>query len=111
MDRRQFKLTEAQDKELKWAYNQCQDAQTKIRYQAVRLYGQGYAVQTIQEITGCSRSSLMEGCRAYGQFGVAGLVDQRAGGNHAKLRPLEIEQLQEQLHRYPPGQLFGSTEC
>lgn len=111
MERRQFKLTEAQDNELKWAYNQCQDAQTKIRYQAVRLYGQGYAVKAIQEITGCSRPSLMEWCRAYRQFGVAGLVDKRAGGNRAKLTPLAVEQLQEQLHRYTPGQLFGSAGC
>jgi len=111
MDRRRFKLTEAQDNELKWAYNQCQDAQTKIRYQAVRLYGKGYAVKEIQEITGCSRSSLMEWCRAYRQFGVAGLVDKREGGNRAKLSPVEVEQLQDQLHSYTPSQLFGSGEC
>jgi transposase len=111
MDRRQFKLTEAQDNELKWAYNQCQDAQTKIRYQAVRLYGQGYPVKEIQEITGCSRPSLMEWGRAYRQFGVAGLVDKREGGNRAKLSPLEVEQLQEQLHSYTPVQLFSSTGC
>jgi transposase len=109
MAKRQFKLTEAQDKELKWAYNQCQDAQTKIRYQAVRLYGQGYWVKEIQEITGCSRASLMEWCRAYRQFGPAGLVDKRTGGNHAKLSPLEIEQLQAQLENYTPQQLFGSS--
>ena len=111
MERRQFKLTEAQDNELKWAYNQCQDAQTKIRYQAVRLYGQGYTVKEIQEITGCSRPSLMEWCRAYRHFGVAGLVDKREGGNRAKLTSLEIEHLQEQLHGYRPVQLFGSAGC
>ena len=111
MERRQFKLTEAQDKELKWAYNQCQDGQTKIRYQAVRLYGQGYSVTEIQEISGCSRPSLMEWCRAYRQKGVASLVDKRAGGNRAKLSPLEIEQLQAQLHRYRPVELFGSAGC
>ncbi len=108
MAKRQFKLTEAQDKELKWAYHQCQDAQTKIRYQAVRLYGQGYAVKEIQEITGCSRPSLMEWCRAYREYGLAGLVDKRTGGNHAKLSPSEIEQIQRQLECYTPRQLFGS---
>jgi len=111
MDRRQFKLTEAQDQELKWAYNQCRDAPTKIRYQAVRLYGQGYSVKEIQEITGGSRPSLMEWCRAYRQFGAAGLVDKRDGGNRAKLTPLAVEHLQEQLHSYTPGQLFGSAGC
>lgn len=111
MERRQFKLIEAQDNELKWAYNQCQDAQTKIRYQAVRLYGKGYSVKEIQEITGCSRPSLMEWCRAYRQFGAAGLVDKRDGGNRAKLTPMEVEHLQAQLHSYTPGQLFGSAGC
>jgi transposase len=111
MAKRQFKLTEVQEKELKWAYSQCQDAQTKIRYQAVRLYGQGYAVKEIQEITGCSRPSLMEWCRAYGQAGAVGLVDKRTGGNHAKLSPVEIEQIQAQLESYTPGQLFGSKGC
>lgn len=109
MAKRQFTLSEAQDKELKWAYKQCQDAQTKIRYQAVRLYAQGYSVKEIQEITGCSRPSLMEWCRAYRQFGSAGLVDKRTGGNHAKLSPLEIEQLQDQLESYTPRQLLGSS--
>jgi transposase len=111
MAKRQFKLTEAQDNELKWAYSQCQDAQTKIRYQAVRLYGQGYSVKEIQEITGCSRPSLMEWCRAYRQEGVAGLVDKRSGGNHAKLSPPEIEQIQTQLESYTPRQLFGANGC
>jgi transposase len=111
MERRQFKLTEVQDNELKWAYKQCQEAQTKIRYQAVRLYGQGYSVKEIQDITGCSRPSLMQWCRAYGQFGAAGLVDKRDGGNRAKLTSLEVEHLQEQLHRYTPVERFGSAEC
>ncbi len=111
MAKRQFKLTEAQDKELKWAYSQCDDAQTKIRYQAVRLYGQGYPVTEILEITGCSRPSLMEWCRDYRQEGVAGLVDQRRGGNHAKLSPPEIEQIQAHLESYTPRQLFGSSGC
>src|SRR5262245_57625646 len=111
MAKRQFKLTEAQENELKWAYSQCQDGQTKIRYQAVRLYGQGYSVKQIQEITGCSRPSLMEWCRAYQQYDTAGLVDKRNGGNRAKLSSLEIEQLQDQLHSYTPGQLFESAGC
>jgi transposase len=111
MAKRQFKLTEAQDNELKWAYNQCHDAQTKIRYQAVRLYGKGYPIIVIQEITGCSRPSLMEWCRAYRQWGVAGLVDQRRGGNRAKLTSTQLEQLQQQLETYTPRQLLGQTEC
>jgi transposase len=111
MAKREFKLTPAQENELKAAYSQCQDGPTKIRYQAVRLYGTGYAVEAIEDITGCSRPSLMEWCRAYRQFGVAGLVDKRRGGNRAKLTPSELEQLQNQLETYPPYQLLGRADC
>lgn len=111
MAKRQFQLSAAQDKELKRAYDQCKDGQTKIRYQAVRLYGKGYAVQAIQEITGCSRPSLMAWCRAYREAGVAELIDKRRGGNRAKLDAVQLEQLQAQLQRYTPRQLLGASAC
>ena len=111
MAKRKFTITEEQDKELKAAHYQCQDGQTKIRYQAARLYGKGYLVTEIQEITGCSRPSLMEWCRTYRQAGVVGLVDKRAGGNRAKLTPDQIEHLQQQLDSYTPRQLLGQAEC
>jgi transposase len=111
MAKRKFNLTEEQVKEIKAAYHQCQDGQTKIRYQAVRLYGTGYGVAEIEAITGCCRPSLMEWRRAYRDFGVSGLVDKRQGGNRAKLTRLEIEQLQERLESYTPSQLFGPTNC
>jgi len=111
MAKRKFKLTKEEDNELKAAYHQCQDGQTKIRYQAVRLYGSGYPVAEIQEITGCSRPSLMEWCRVYRQTGVVGLVDKRQGGNRAKLKPEQLEHLQQQLERYTPQQLLGVNAC
>ena len=111
MAKRKFKLTEAEVNELKGAYQQCRDGQTKIRYQAVRLYGTGREVSDIKEICGCSRVSLMEWCRAYRQYGIAGLVDQRRGGNRAKLSGVELEQLQQQLEDYTPGQLLGVVNC
>ena len=111
MAKRKFNLTEAEVNELKAAYQQCRDGLTKTRYQAVRLYGTGYAVAEIEEISGCSRPSLMEWCRAYRQSGVAGLVDKRRGGNRAKLAPVELEQLQQRLEDYSPGQLLGAANC
>lgn len=110
MAKRKFTLTPEQDNELKAAYSQCRNSSTKIRYQAVRLYGTGYQVEEIENISGCSRPSLMEWCRAYRQLGVAGLVDKRRGGNRAFLTPSELEQVQYQLETYTPHQLFG-TEC
>ena len=111
MAKRKFNLTETEVNELKAAYQQCRDGPTKIRYQAVRLYGMGYRVTEIEEISGCSRPSLMEWCRAYRQYGVAGLVDQRRGGNHAKLSPVEVEQIKQQLETYTPAQLLGPAAC
>ena len=111
MAKRKFILTEKEVNELKGAYQQSQDGQTKTRYQAVRLYGSGYPVSEIEEISGCSRVSLMEWCRSYRQAGIAGLVDQRQGGNRAKLKPVQIEQLQQQLEEYSPAQLLGAVNC
>ena len=111
MAKRKFKLSPTQINELKAAYRQCQDGPAKIRYQAVRLYGTGYAVAEIEEISGCSRPSLMEWCRAYRQYGVAGLVDQRRGGNRAKLTPVEIERIKQRLELYSPAQLWGPADC
>jgi transposase len=107
MAKREFNLTQAQEKELLSAYNTCKDGPTKIRFQAIRLYGQKYAVEEIQHITNCSRTSLMEWARAYRQHGVWGLVDKRIGGNHAKLSRLQIEDLGVRLHQYTPRQALG----
>ena len=64
MAKRKFQLTEVERKELQKAYQASKDAGTRTRCQAVRLYGDGYAEQEIEQITGCSRTSLMEWCRA-----------------------------------------------
>lgn len=107
MAKRKFILSEQERKELIRAYRQCKDTNTRTRYQAVRLYGEGYPEKEIEEITGCSRSSLMEWCRAYRQDASQGLVDKRAGGNSAKLTKYQIEELQQRLHQYTPQELFG----
>jgi transposase len=65
MAKRKFVLSKAEQKELLRAYRICRDAGTRTRYQAVRLYCEGYSEKEIGRITGCSRTSLMEWCRAY----------------------------------------------
>jgi len=107
MAKRKFILTEAERKELLQAYRSCKDAATRTRYQAVRLYGEGYPVEEIMQISGCSRTSLMEWCRAYREDHSQGLVDKRAGGNRAKLSKLQIEALQQMLHQYTPKERLG----
>jgi transposase len=108
MARRRFQLTDDQVRELTGAYTQCKDGPTRARYQAVRLYGTGYPVKEVIDVTGCSRSILMEWCREYRRDGVSALVDKRVGGNRARLTLAQIEQLGEQLRMYTPAELFGS---
>ena len=107
MAKRTFTLTEAERKELLRAYRTCKNVATRTRYQAVRLYGEGYPVNEIEQITGCSRTSLMEWCRAYRADPSQGLIDKRAGGNRAKLSKLQIEELQQTLHQYTPKERLG----
>lgn len=107
MAKRKFKLTEVERKELLRVYRVCKDAATRTRYQAVRLYGEGYPEKEIERITGCSRTSLMEWCQAYREDHAQGLVDKRVGGNRAKLSTLQIEELQNTLHQYTPQERLG----
>jgi transposase len=109
MATRRFQLTEEQVKELANAYTNCKDGPTRTRYQAVRLYGTGYPVKEAIEITGCSRSSLMGWCRTYQTDRAVSLVDKRRGGNRAKLKPTQVEELGRRLRQYAPAQLFGAT--
>jgi len=108
MAKRKFRLSKEERKELLHAYGVSKDAATRTRYQAVRLYGEGYPEEEIEQITGCSRTSLMEWCRAYRADHSQGLVDKRTGGNRAKLSKLEIEELQQMLHQYTPKERLGS---
>lgn len=110
MNKRKFQLTPEQISELQGAYHQCSDGATKIRYQAVRLYGIGYSAEAVIEITGCSRRRLMAWCRSSRAYGVAGLIDRRVGGNRAKLSECELEVVHATLHQYRPNQLLRSAE-
>ncbi len=106
---RTFCLSEPEALALQSAYLHCHEADSKIRYQAVRLYGLGYAVSQIQDICACSRTRLMEWVRAYKDRGLTALLDHRQGGNRARLRPDQIEVISNQLHTYTPPQLLGKT--
>lgn len=113
MKNRTFWLIPAEICELQAAYLHCQDANTKIRYQAVRLYGTGYTVEQILDICACSRRRLMNWVAAYSKEGIAALLDHRAGGNRAALTPEQIQAVQNQLHTYTPAQLLGkdAAQC
>ena len=108
MAKRKFILTDQERQQLIRVYELSKDIGTRTRYQAVRLYGEGYAVSEIESITGCSRTSLMEWCREYRVNGAAGLVDKRVGGNSAKLSKMQLEDLSYRLRQYTPKSLLGS---
>ena len=62
MAKRTFKLAETERKELLKAYQVSKEAATRTRYQAVRLYGEGYA----------EKDGLSWNCRDLGIYGGGG---------------------------------------
>jgi len=107
MPKRRPELTEAQINELTRAYAETSESLTRTRIQAVRLYGLGYRVDKIQEITSCSRTSLMTWWRHYRTARLSGLRDHRAGGNHTKLTSAQRQDLKARLQQYTPRALLG----
>jgi len=106
MAKRRFKLTDKQQSELLQAYDQTNDTGEQRRVQAVRLYGEGWAVDDIRDITGCSERSLRRWCAWYEQGGLERLEDQRAGGNNARLTPEQRAEAIERVKTYRPDQLL-----
>ena len=107
MPRQRSQITEQQSQALQQAFASTKDGDTRIRYQAVRLYFQGYPVAEIGQITGCNRTSLMEWCRKFRQHGTAALADHRGGRHRARLTLEQIDSLSQQLRLYTPRDLFG----
>ncbi len=105
---RTFKLSEREQETLAAAERNCTDGATRIRYQAVRLYGRGYSVAEVHNITGCSVRSLLEWSACFRSAKVVGLVDKRVGGNRAKLTSEHIQQVQTTIHHYTPDQKYGT---
>jgi hypothetical protein len=108
MNKRIFTLTKDQANELFAAQTQTNPAPPCIRYLAVRLSGTGYAGETIQTMTGCGRTSLLEGGAAYRSHGRDGLRDKRTGGHHRKRTSDQVIDLTHNLRQYTPRSLFGS---
>jgi transposase len=107
MAKRQFHLTPDEISGLWQAYDQADDPQEQRRWQAVRLYGEGWRVSEIEAITGCSETSLRRWARHYRQQGVDGLRSHWRGGNRARLSQAQREQIQALVHQSPPHQVLG----
>jgi len=107
MSRKREQITTEQIQELASAYDECMDGATRIRYQAVRLYAQGYDTAEVLAITRCSHRSLMNWWRSYRTQGIDGLTDKRNGGNHTLLSAEQRAEVRTLLHAYTPAQLLG----
>lgn len=110
MAKRKFTLTTTEVAELKAAYHQSKDANYSKKLLAVRLYGTGHSTQSILDLIGCGRTSLMEWVQRYQLNGLDGLKEQRQGGNHYKLTKEEKAAIERDIHQYSPQQLLGN-EC
>lgn len=108
--KRTFQLTEEQIQELKSTYKESADGETRTRLQAVRLYGSGYAIKEITEIADCTPRSVLRWCQKYRQQGIAGLADQRQGGNRAVLSKEQVEDVAAKLRQYRPIDVLGPAE-
>jgi len=106
MAKRKFILTEQAAQALRSRFDRTKDGPTRSRLQAVWMYGTGYPVAEIKNLSS-SRSSLMNWCRTYQTRGATGLEDERAGGNNRKLDAVERADLQTRLQSYTLAQVFG----
>jgi transposase len=107
MGKQKFELTQAEQRELWWAYDHCADGEQRTRLQAVRLYGSGWTRAEVQDITGCTPRSLWRWCQEYRHEGLVRLADQRVGGNRARLSAPQLAMVQTKLQQYSPADLFG----
>ena len=108
--KRRFQLTEQEQHRLMNAYEKSPDGPTRTRLQAVRLYGSGYSTESIAEITGCSRRTLLRWCQQYRLEGTEGLTDKRLGGNRAFLSDEQLDDVCQKLHQYRPVDVLGAAE-
>jgi transposase len=104
---RKFILNEQEQAAFRQAEDRTVDSREVKRLQAVRLYGSGYAVETIQEATGCSWRSVMAWSHAYRTEGLNGLKSHWQGDNASKLSREQRAQLVERLQTYRPDQLIS----
>lgn len=109
MAKRQLQLRELEITRLAAAEQATNDKHARTRYQAIRLYGQGWAIETIQEITQAGESTIRQWAMNYRAEGLNGLRSQWTGKNANKLTGEQREQIKQRLHEYRPVDLHLST--
>lgn len=105
MRTREFHLSETAIKELGRAEHTAKRADELRRLQAVRLYGTGVDLATIQAVTHLSLRSVQRWVTHYNANGVTSLQRQKPGGNNRKLTSAQRAEIQAKLHQYRPVDL------
>lgn len=108
MRTREFHLTESASKELERAEQTTKRSDELRRLQAVRLYGTGVDLATIQTVTQLSKRSIQRWVSDYNERGLVSLKRQKPGGNNRKLTAAQRTEIQAKLHQYRPVDLHIS---
>jgi transposase len=107
MAQRRFQLTEDEIRAFRQAEEQTRDVRELKRLQAVRLYGMGEAVDTIQKLVGCGPVSPAQWTMDYRRGGLEGLRSHWQGGNANKLTDEQRQDLFRKLEQYTPEQVIA----
>lgn len=108
MAKRQFQLTEEQIKEFRQYERQVTRVADLKRLQAVRLYGMGWGLQEIIDITGCGESTLRAWVKNYSDGGILSVIAnyESSSQNARKLGTEQEVELCEKLRQYRPNQVL-----
>jgi transposase len=104
MANRQFQLTADEIIAFRQAEAQTQNVRELKRLQAVRLYGMGERVETIQRLVGCGSASPRQWASIYRQGGLEALRIVWSSGNANKLSDEQRQDLREKMAQYTPEQ-------
>lgn len=110
MAKRQFYLTEDEQRAFRQAERQTASVHELRHLQGVRLYGSGVGLQTILEMIDCSESSLREWVTTYKRKGIEALRPNWDGKNASKLSDEQRAELKHKLHKYRPDQVLATHE-
>jgi len=107
MAKRQIRLSETEITAFGQAEQATRDVHELKRLQAVRLYGMGEAVQTIQKLVGRGPVSPCQWAMEYQRGGMAALRSKWQGGNGNKLSGAQRADLVKKLEQDSPEQLIA----
>ena len=108
MAKRVFTLSEKEIRQFQSREQGTRDVYELKRLQAVRLYGMGQDIASIQQVVQAAESTIREWVRRYEQHGLAGLASQWQGGNANKLTPEQRSDLTRRLELYTPEQVIAA---